>query len=47
MKLGIEQIRNVTQGASRIIFEEGKYRFFRFSETESETIDNENLLYTA
>lgn len=47
MKLNIEQVRNISQGAAKIVSEDGKYRFFRFSKAEAETIDNENLLYTA
>jgi len=47
MKLGIEQIREITQGAKKIVFEEGKYRFFRFSEAEAKLTDNQNVDYPA
>ena len=40
MKLTTEQIRGITLGASRITEENGKLRFFRFSEAETELYYN-------
>ena len=43
MILDINQIKDITQGAERIIFEDGKYKFFRFSEEESKTVQEYSL----
>ncbi len=47
MKLGIEQIREITQGAKRVVSENGRYRFFRFTEAEAQLTDNQNVDYPA
>ena len=40
MFLTFEQIKSVTQGAVRILSENGKYRFFRLTQQETETAEN-------
>ena len=47
MRLTIDRIRAVTTGASKVTYEDGNYRFFRFSNRESAVIDNVNVEYTA
>ncbi len=47
MKLDIEQIKNITQGAEKIRVEDGKFCFSRFTEEEAAVISNANLSYTA
>ena len=43
MILDINQFEKITQGTERIIFEDGKYKFFRFSEEESKTVQEYSL----
>jgi len=47
MKLTIDQIKDITTGASKITYENGKYQFFRFNDDETEVIDNPNVVATA
>ena len=47
MKLSIDQVRDMTTGAVKVVFEEGMYRFYRFNSREAEVIDNPNVLSPA
>lgn len=47
MKLTIGQIREVTTGASNVVFEDGKYQFFRFTDPEAEVINHPYVSATA
>ena len=38
MKLNYEQIKDITVGASNIAFEDGVYKFFRFTDKEAKVI---------
>ena len=44
MKLSLEQIRNITQGASDVIEENGKFKFLRFTNHEEPYVNNPNIL---
>jgi lysophospholipase L1-like esterase len=43
MVLGIEDIKRVTQGASKVIYEDGRFKFFRFSDEELKSTDSASL----
>lgn len=43
MKLTLEQIKDVTTGAAKVVFEDGFYKFFRFTEKESEVVERRYL----
>ena len=47
MKLDIEQIKNITQGAEKISVEDGRFCFSRFTKEEAGVISNANLSYAA
>ena len=40
MKLNLEQIKDITLGAARVTFEDGYYRFYRFTEKQQEVYKN-------
>ncbi|MBQ9940356.1 MAG: SGNH/GDSL hydrolase family protein [Clostridia bacterium] len=47
MKLTSEQIKNVTVGASHVTFEDGLYKFFRYTDREYKTESKMNMLIPA
>ncbi|MBP3336789.1 MAG: hypothetical protein J6L59_00105 [Clostridia bacterium] len=47
MKLNFEQIKSITKGVVNVEFDNGKYKFFRFTAEESKSIENQNFLATA
>lgn len=47
MKLSLEQIRAVTTGAEAVEQENGRFKFYRFTQAEVAVINNYNFLYTA
>lgn len=47
MILTFEQIESITSGAAKIFYKDGKYQFFRFTDHETEVIDNTNIPATA
>jgi len=47
MKLTFEQIKDVTVGATNIVFEDRAYKFFRYTDKEAEVISRPNTLAPA
>ena len=47
MKLTVNQIKEITTGAAKIVYKAGRYHFFRFNDCEADVINHPFVSATA